>query len=166
MRIDVSALARPPLSASIQRFEHEQGGTNPYKMAVDSYKATNHNNDPLWAKFKKAVQSRVPTVPHTRDTIQAERYQLMIVAFVADNPGIWALHCRNDFHAKSGMFKQIIEAPGTLRDTLVTWKKWAGTKYEFISPKSLPRDGMGANLPPFNKIALDEWQRNVLQCGS
>ena len=35
------------------------------------------------------------------------------------------MHCHNDFHAKTGMFMQIIEAPTALRRTLGTWTQVA-----------------------------------------
>jgi hypothetical protein len=70
---------------------------------------------------RDAVAAKIldpPILPHTRATIRTERYQLSIVTFKVDNLGILALYYYNDFHAISGMFKQIIEAPLATRDQL------------------------------------------------
>lgn len=131
--------------------EHEYGGTIPYKYAVDAFN-TRGSADPWWNEFRDTVRGRAAPRPLTRDTIQAERYQLLIVAFVADNPGVWALHCHNDFHARSGMFRQVLEAPSYLRDTVGSWEKTGDYVYKFYG---------GENLDP---VARESWQRNVLHC--
>ncbi|KAF1994835.1 multicopper oxidase [Amniculicola lignicola CBS 123094] len=58
------------------------------------------------------------TYPSRRDTIMVEKGSTVIVAIQADNPGVWALHCHNDFHAKTGMFMQIVEDIGALRERI------------------------------------------------
>ena len=60
--------------------------------------------------------------PPKRDTIWLEKSVTYVLAIKPDNPGVWAFHCHNDIHAKSGMFSQVIERPLKLRSQLGTWK--------------------------------------------
>ncbi|KAG4443253.1 hypothetical protein IFR05_001296 [Cadophora sp. M221] len=56
-----------------------------------------------------------------RDTLMIEKGWDYVIALKADNPGVWAMHCHNDFHASTGMFMQIVEQPIQLRNLLGTW---------------------------------------------
>ncbi len=38
----------------------------------------------------------------------------MIIAFKADNPGVWLVHCHIAWHASSGLAMQIIERQETI----------------------------------------------------
>jgi hypothetical protein len=95
-----------------------------YKAAIEAGKS-----DPssiLWTDFKAAVTAHTPEYPPRRDTVLAEKFQLLIIAFVADNAGVWALHCHNDFHSSTGMMKQIVEGPSALRQMVGTWEIFLG----------------------------------------
>jgi len=81
-----------------------------------------------WYKFESAVLKLTPDFPMRRDTIAAEKNQFMILAFVADNPGVWALHCHNDFHARTGMMRQVVSAPGRLRQLFGTYNLATNTQ--------------------------------------
>ena len=35
------------------------------------------------------------------------------------------MHCHNDFHAETGMFMQLVEAPAALRQIIGTWSQGA-----------------------------------------
>ncbi|KAF1957319.1 Cupredoxin [Byssothecium circinans] len=73
------------------------------------------------------------TNPLRRDTIMVEKGTTVIVAVKANNPGVWALHCHNDFHAFTGMFMQLIEDPANLRDKLgrLDWEEGTGGTWNF-----------------------------------
>ncbi|KAE9364259.1 hypothetical protein N431DRAFT_104390 [Stipitochalara longipes BDJ] len=68
-----------------------------------------------------ALNNNQPFSPVRRDTIMIERGWDYIIAVKANNPGVWALHCHNDFHASTGMFMQIIEQPTLIRSTFTRW---------------------------------------------
>ncbi|KAK6524213.1 hypothetical protein TWF694_005870 [Orbilia ellipsospora] len=52
----------------------------------------------------------VPTAnPLRRDTIWLHKNEIIVLAVKLDNPGVWFIHCHNDFHAMSGMAAQMIE---------------------------------------------------------
>jgi L-ascorbate oxidase len=42
-------------------------------------------------------------MPTTRDTIAVPKHGYSIIRFVADNPGVWPLHCHIDFHSEMAM---------------------------------------------------------------
>ncbi|KAK4451977.1 multicopper oxidase [Podospora aff. communis PSN243] len=131
---------------------------NMYHRAITEFNSGNISS-PYWTRFRDGIGAQLDNgnfPPMARDTLMAERYQFLVIAFVADNPGVWALHCHNDFHAKTGMFKQIVERPGAIRDRLGTWEvdqdKKAGLFYE---------PAAGGMVSP---VGRGGWERNVLQC--
>jgi len=42
-----------------------------------------------------------------KDTVIVLPMQQLRVAFVADNPGAWMLHCHNTYHQEAGMMKSL-----------------------------------------------------------
>ncbi|KAK0386800.1 hypothetical protein NLU13_6636 [Sarocladium strictum] len=46
--------------------------------------------------------------PLRRDVITVEGYGWVLVRVVLDNPGVWAFHCHNAWHAAAGMFMQVL----------------------------------------------------------
>ncbi|KAE9376000.1 multicopper oxidase [Stipitochalara longipes BDJ] len=122
-----------------------------YRAAIDAY---NSGADPTnsWGAFRSAVALQAPTKPMTRDTILAKKNQFMILAFKADNPGVWALHCHNDFHASTGMMKQVVVDPTALRQKLGTWDI-SNSAISYNKPSS-----------PFDQVIVDALLRNVQQC--
>ncbi|CAF1422576.1 unnamed protein product [Adineta ricciae] len=54
--------------------------------------------------------------PIYRDTFTINPYSYAIVRFKANNPGIWMLHCHNDWHLQLGMASVIIESPELVKD--------------------------------------------------
>ncbi|KAL8783319.1 MAG: hypothetical protein Q9195_009427 [Heterodermia aff. obscurata] len=60
--------------------------------------------------------------PPKRDTLLVEKGITYVIAIKPDNPGVWAFHCHNDIHARSGMFSQVVERPADLRKALGSWK--------------------------------------------
>lgn len=46
--------------------------------------------------------------PLRRDTVTVAGYQWVIIRVVLDNPGMWAFHCHNAWHAEAGMVMQLL----------------------------------------------------------
>lgn len=46
--------------------------------------------------------------PLRRDTITIEGYGWAVIRVTFDNPGLWAFHCHNTWHAESGMLMQVL----------------------------------------------------------
>ncbi|KAL5614171.1 hypothetical protein BROUX41_000009 [Berkeleyomyces rouxiae] len=49
-----------------------------------------------------------------RDTITVQSYQWALIRMTLDNPGIWAFHCHNLWHAEAGMVMQFLVMPEQL----------------------------------------------------
>lgn len=64
--------------------------------------------------------------PMRRDTVSVPAQRHIVIRFVADNPGVWALHCHVSWHMEGGMFVSLLERPADLK-TLVEGMD-AGTK--------------------------------------
>jgi Multicopper oxidase len=71
----------------------------------------------------------------------------VVIAFRADNPGAWLLHCHIAWHASSGLALQILErqeatdrifTPEKLRRVnqgCRKWRDWFGEEKNFWNPK-------------------------------
>ncbi|CAL8107651.1 unnamed protein product [Orchesella dallaii] len=46
-----------------------------------------------------------------RDTVLIKERSWLVIRFLADNPGVWTLHCHIDWHNLSGMAMTFVEAP-------------------------------------------------------
>jgi FtsP/CotA-like multicopper oxidase with cupredoxin domain len=53
--------------------------------------------------------------PLRRDTVTVEGFGWILLRFVTDNPGIWAFHCHNAWHAEAGMVMQFLSQPDAMR---------------------------------------------------
>jgi iron transport multicopper oxidase len=51
------------------------------------------------------------TNPMFRDTISVNALSYLIFRFQADNPGVWIMHCHNDWHLNLGMALVFVESP-------------------------------------------------------
>lgn len=53
--------------------------------------------------------------PLRRDTVTIEGYGWAVIRVVLDNPGMWAFHCHNAWHAEAGMLMQFMVRPDEMR---------------------------------------------------
>ncbi|PFH57371.1 hypothetical protein XA68_15146 [Ophiocordyceps unilateralis] len=58
-----------------------------------------------WPAF---LEAGLPSNPLRRDTVTVEPYAWVVIRVVLDNPGFWALHCHNSWHAAAGMVMQLL----------------------------------------------------------
>jgi FtsP/CotA-like multicopper oxidase with cupredoxin domain len=56
-----------------------------------------------WAAYKAGLNV---TNPIRRDTLTIDAYAWTLIRFVADNPGLWALHCHISWHMEAGLLMQ------------------------------------------------------------
>ncbi|KAF2867264.1 multicopper oxidase [Massariosphaeria phaeospora] len=49
--------------------------------------------------------------PLRRDTVSVAAYSWTLLRFVANNPGVWALHCHIGWHAEAGLAMQVLVGP-------------------------------------------------------
>ncbi|KAK5142357.1 hypothetical protein LTR04_002261 [Oleoguttula sp. CCFEE 6159] len=57
----------------------------------------------------------MPAVPMRRDTWLIAPNGYTVIRFIADNPGVWFLHCHMDWHAEVGLAMTLVEAPQQLQ---------------------------------------------------
>ena len=55
--------------------------------------------------------SSFPSIPVRKDTWVLAASGYTVVRFIADNPGIWIIHCHMEWHVDAGLTATIIEAP-------------------------------------------------------
>lgn len=68
-----------------------------------------------WSTYK-ALNTTLPNLLR-RDTLVIDAYGWALIRFVADNPGLWALHCHISWHMESGLLMQF----QTRTDIMRTW---------------------------------------------
>lgn len=56
--------------------------------------------------------------PIRRDTHTADAQGYMVIAFQADNPGAWLMHCHIPFHISGGLGVQFVERPSEVKGLL------------------------------------------------
>jgi hypothetical protein len=70
--------------------------------------------------------------PPRRDVALLPANGYLVIAFKADNPGVWLMHCHIAWHASSGLAVQIRENtdhiklhnPAVLEETCQKWDQW------------------------------------------
>lgn len=65
--------------------------------------------------------------PPRRDVVLVPRAGYVVIAFKADNPGAWLLHCHIAFHITEGLGMQIMERQS---DANEIWPKGSSTQKE------------------------------------
>jgi FtsP/CotA-like multicopper oxidase with cupredoxin domain len=53
--------------------------------------------------------------PMRRDTVTVPAQWHVVIRFMADNPGVWGIHCHIQWHAEGGMFVTMLERPNDLK---------------------------------------------------
>lgn len=87
--------------------------------------------------------------PLRRDTITVEGYAWAIIRVVLDNPGMWAFHCHNTWHAESGMVMQLL----VRSDEMSEWE---------IDPEHLEmcgREGVTTGMRPDDSIWFGQFSK-------
>lgn len=74
---------------------------------------------PGWNNVQTEIKKRLINPPR-RDVALLPASGYLIIAFKADNPGTWLLHCHIAWHASSGLALQILENTQNLSTRLTT----------------------------------------------
>jgi hypothetical protein len=88
--------------------------------------------------------------PPRRDVVLLPNGGFVVIAFKADNPGSWLMHCHIARHASEGLALQILERQGDAnklfppnspnmieaKRVCVEWKKWQHTQKDFFEGDS------------------------------
>ena len=93
--------------------------------------------------------------PPRRDVALLPAGGYLIIAFKADNPGSWLLHCHIAWHASSGLALQILEREKDIGATLSParkdetervchkWNEWYNDTNNYFDPKQPLQDDSG-----------------------
>lgn len=76
---------------------------------------------PGWEKVKHRIKPNLDNPPR-RDVALLPSNGYLVIAFKADNPGTWLLHCHIAWHASSGLAMQILENTKILADRIANSK--------------------------------------------
>ncbi|RDA84646.1 hypothetical protein CP532_5702 [Ophiocordyceps camponoti-leonardi (nom. inval.)] len=68
-----------------------------------------------YPKPSSSSSSSSSSSPLLRDTVTVQPYGWVVVRVVLDNPGLWALHCHNAWHAAAGMAMQLLARADVVR---------------------------------------------------
>jgi FtsP/CotA-like multicopper oxidase with cupredoxin domain len=96
--------------------------------------------------------------PPRRDVVLLPKDGYVVIAFRADNPGAWAVHCHIAWHASAGLAFQILESKGEFKEyewnkqdwqrkqherTCRRWKEWHSNPKNFYHPNGRFQDDSG-----------------------
>ncbi|KAH7148214.1 multicopper oxidase [Dactylonectria macrodidyma] len=102
--------------------------------------------------FGKGVTTWSRVNPMRRDTITIPGFSHVVLRIVADNPGIWALHCHILWHAEGGMFISVanrLEELQTMLNSLGTFDNGVSIKQSFCSTGHQQDDGGNVTTKPY-----------------
>jgi hypothetical protein len=84
--------------------------------------------------------------PPRRDVVLLPKKGYVVIAFKADNPGIWLLHCHIARHASEGLALQIMERQGEAHE-MFPWKSDEFAKARDVCEKwTTWREGEGSKF--------------------
>ncbi|KAL8707775.1 MAG: hypothetical protein Q9220_007227 [cf. Caloplaca sp. 1 TL-2023] len=102
------------------------------------------------ANFSSKTMNLKLDNPPRRDVVLLPQDGYVVIAFKADNPGVWLMHCHIAYHASFGLAMQIMEnreaaaeiwpsfakskALNNTRDTCKNWNKWQGNCNNWWKP--------------------------------
>ncbi|KAL7819640.1 multicopper oxidase domain-containing protein [Trichoderma gracile] len=80
--------------------------------------------------------------PLRRDTVTVEGYSWAVIRVVLDNPGMWAFHCHNMWHAEAGMVMQLLVRSDVVRKWTVGDQERAVCGLEGVTTGMRPDDSI------------------------
>jgi len=89
-------------------------GGHPFHMHGHGFQVVGRGSGPFDATTEAQVNSVNLRDVVVRDTAIVPPSGWMVIQFIADNPGVWALHCHIGWHLGNGMLAQIVELPGVI----------------------------------------------------
>ncbi|KAF9880655.1 l-ascorbate oxidase [Colletotrichum karsti] len=113
-----------------------------HKFFVLKQSPTGYPPEDIAELEKELTASGVLENPLRRDTVTVQGYGWAVIRVVLDNPGMWAFHCHNAWHAESGMMMVIAAGVETAKE----WK----VSEEEVALCSLP--GVEKGVRPDDKI--------------
>ncbi|KAL6868602.1 multicopper oxidase [Trichoderma novae-zelandiae] len=98
---------------------------------------------PSEADFPAFVEEHhLASNPVRRDTVTVEGYSWAVIRVVLDNPGMWAFHCHNMWHAEAGMLMQLLVRSDVVREWDVGDQERAACGLEGVATGMRPDDSL------------------------
>ena len=94
-------------------FDNTDGGEHPFHIHGHAFWVLSSSSNP-------GAQAAANKNYVVRDTVSVPANGWVLIALVADNPGIWAVHCHIDWHLSAGLMLELFEAPGMLAGTPIS----------------------------------------------
>lgn len=80
--------------------------------------------------------------PLRRDTVTVEGYGWAVLRVTLDNPGLWAFHCHNSWHAEAGMLMQFLVRADVMEGWVVGPEQREMCEREGVETGGRPDDGI------------------------
>ncbi|OHE97232.1 multicopper oxidase [Colletotrichum orchidophilum] len=93
---------------------------------------------------RELAASGVLENPLRRDTMTVQGYGWAVIRVVLDNPGVWAFHCHNAWHAEAGMMMMIAARVETAKEWALASEEKEGEEGEARKLCGLPGVEKGA----------------------
>ncbi|KAG8532519.1 uncharacterized protein KY384_002396 [Bacidia gigantensis] len=113
-------------------------GGHPMHLHGHDFALLAASNDPYPGTLAQIEHKLKRDNPPRRDVVLLPTGGYIVIAFKADNPGPWLLHCHIAWHASSGLAFQILENMDKMKipaasqlamnETCKQWDKWVGEK--------------------------------------
>ena len=89
------------------------GAENDAELVSRNQKRHSHS---ATARARSTNTINYPAIPMRRDTWTIAPNGQTRIRFIADNPGVWLLHCHMDWHVEAGLTVVMVEAPEKLQE--------------------------------------------------
>jgi iron transport multicopper oxidase len=93
--------------------------------------------------------TKMPRIPMRRDTWMVAGLGYTVIRFIADNPGVWFLHCHMEWHMEAGLIMTIVEDPLKLQKTQKIPDAW---KEQCLSQGFLIEGNAAGNTKNFTDL--------------
>ncbi|KAJ3283504.1 ferroxidase fet3 [Blyttiomyces sp. JEL0837] len=89
------------------------GGSHPFHLHGHVFQIVELNEDHAYDPTNVTENP----FPVRRDTVTIPGGGYVIIRFVADNPGVWLLHCHIEWHFEAGLVTTFVEAPKQIKNS-------------------------------------------------
>ncbi|CAG8960632.1 hypothetical protein HYFRA_00013510 [Hymenoscyphus fraxineus] len=122
---------------------------HPIHLHGHDFAILQQSSKPFWAPLVKIKKDNPPR----RDVALLPANGYLLLAFKADNPGAWLMHCHIAWHASSGLALQILEregaidvSPAHMKETTRVcdnWNAWVGDRGNYWNSTGEFQDDSG-----------------------
>lgn len=111
-------------------------GSHPIHLHGHDFALLAQSSDPYPGSLDHIKDTLKKNNPPRRDVVLLPSGGYIVIAFKADNPGPWLIHCHIAWHASGGLAFQVLEnkdrmvipseVQRAMNETCIKWDKWVG----------------------------------------